>query len=331
MMLRHDIYCRFSGIFIGHLDYEAVAGHMPYLSHWKDMQAMHPAFSMPTGKLLAYARGEYNRLMKLSEDGEATPRQNEILQVCWLAVFHSLGSIRQECVALPSIQIVQATLQKLFALAYWHWKLDSQRFSFPEFKVNKANANHKFDNVTYYLDACFDIKKSYESKIEELEEAEKARTAEAALKALRNSWIVPVSKRALWNWVRAHLSVEHSADAEGWMGTIFLGSDRTVLDFDLDEVELMEQFILWDCPAGTGVLAAVRERIKDIKKVITDRKEAFDVDLTVFEQQITAVAGTKEAPKPEPQRKDFPSTGAYLKARATWWLGQTEERKSKGM
>ena len=331
MFLEHEIYCRYSGAYIGKLTYETVAGHMPYLSHWKEAQAMHPAFSMPTGKLLAYARGEYNRLMKLSEDGEATARQNQILQVCWLAVFHSLGSVKQEAVALPSIQTVQSTLQKLFALAYWRYKLDSKRFAFPEFKINRANANTRFENAGHYLDACWDIKRDYESKIEELDEAEKAKAAEAALRALRNSWIVPVSKKALWAWVRAHLPAEHAADAQGWMSTIFLGSDRTVLDFDLDEVEMMEHIILGNCPAGTGVLTAVRTRIDEIKKVHTDRREAFTIDLTVFDEEITKATGTKDAPLPEPQLKDYPNKVAWIKARAAWFLGQSDERKLQGL
>ena len=331
MFLEHEIYCRYSGAYIGKLTYETVAGHMPYLSHWKEAQAFHPAFSMPTGKLLAYARGEYNRLMKLSEDGEASPRQNQILQICWLAVFHSLGGVQQEAIALPSIQVVQSTLQSLFALAYWRYKLDSKRFAFPIFKINRANANTRFENVKHYLEACYEIKKDYESKIEELDEAEKARSAEAALKALRNSWIVPVSKKALWQWVRAHLPAEHGADAEGWMGTIFLGSERTVLDFDLDEIEMMEHIILGNCPAGTGVLAAVRERIDAIKKVHVDRREAFSIDLTTFEEEITAAIGSKEAPKPEPQLKDYPTKVAWIKARAAWFLGQSDSRKMQGL
>lgn len=330
MQLTHQIHCRFSGVLIGALSYEVVAGHMPYISYWNEMQAMHPAFSMPTSKLLAYARGEHNRLMRLSEDGEATAAQNQILQVCWLATLHSLGSIRQETVALPSIQVVQATMQKLFALAYWHWRLDSKRFGFPEFKINRLNSNDRFQNVSHYLDACFAIKEDYEAGISELEELEKARAAESALKALRNAWIVPVSKKALWQWVRAHLPEKHSADAQGWMGTIFLGSDRTVLDFDLDEIEMMEHIILGECPPGTGVLAAVRERIDAIKKVHIDRREAFSLDLTDFSEIIQEAAGTLAAPKPEPLRSDFPSTGSFLKARAAWWLGQSAERKLKG-
>lgn len=325
MQLRYDIYCRYSGVFIGSLSYETVAGHMPYLSQWKEMQALHPAFSMPVGRLLAYARGEYNRLIKASEDGETTPRQDEILKVCWLAVFHSLGGVRQECAALPSIQVVQATLQRLFALAYWRWKLDSKRFAFPEFKINRTNANQRFENVSHYLDACFDIKKQYEEGIKELDEAEKARAAEAALKALRNSWIVPVSKRALWQWVRAHLPEKYSADAAGWMSTIFLGSDRTVLDFDLDEVEMMEHIIIGECPAGTGVLAAVRERIDAIKKLHVDRREAFSVDLTEFQE-------TQQAePMPEPKKQDYPTAAAFVRAKAIWWLAQSESQRAKGM
>ena len=61
---------------------------------------MHPAFSMPTGRLLAFTRSTYEALLARSEDGEATHGENALLQVSWLATLHSLNSIRQEAVAL---------------------------------------------------------------------------------------------------------------------------------------------------------------------------------------------------------------------------------------
>lgn len=319
------ITCRYSGLVLGDLQYETLEGYQPWLSHWKDMQAIHPVFSMPTSRLLAYTRKNYEQLVKASEDGEATRAENDKLRVSWLACLHSLGSIRQEAVAMPDLNIVHKTMKKLVALAYWKHILNSQRFGFPIFKINRTNANTRFDNIDYYLDACFELKEDYSKAISEFEEIEKKRQADKALAALRSSWVVPVSNKALWRWVRAHLPAKYEADAQGWMSTLFLGNEKTVCEFDPDEVDLMDQIICSECPQGTGVLTAVRTRIETVRKQIVDSRTAFDIDLTDF-----ALPEAKKA-DPEPQRKDFEKESAYIKARAIWWLGQSELKRKQGL
>lgn len=316
MLLKHVITCNYSGLPIGTLEYITTAGHTPYLSHWKEMVALHPVFSLSEAKLLAYSRSEYERLAKLDEP---TEQEEKILQVCFLALLHTFGSIQQQAPALPPYHIVQSQMRRVFALAYWKHHLDSKRFSFPEIKINKVNRNHKFETIQYYLDACFALKEEYERGVKDAVEKEKAAAAERAMKLLRNSWIVPVSRKELWRWVRAHMPPRYEADAQGWMSTLFLGNDRTVLDFDADEVDLMQSIIEGECPTGTPILHAVRERCAAIKKVITDHKEAFDVD---YEQIPDALPAAKE-----PAQKDFPTLAAFIKAKATWYLQQRKQEK----
>jgi hypothetical protein len=203
--LTYNITCKYSGLQIGVLEYDTVAGHMPYLSHWDNMVALHPVFSLSTGKLMAFARSEWNRLAKASEDEQTTQVEDNILRVCFLAVLHTLGSIKQEVPALPPLHVVQSNMSRLFAIAYWHHYLDSQRFKFPAYKINRLNKNAGFDGIKDYIDLCFDIKRDYEQGVDDLVEKEKALAAEKALKALRDSWVVPVSNKQLWRWVRAHL------------------------------------------------------------------------------------------------------------------------------
>jgi len=321
-MMDFQIRCRFSGLLIGKLQYEVIAGYQPYLSHWKEMQAMHPVFSMPTNRMLSFTRKLYEDLIKASEDGEATQAEDDLLRVSWLACLHSLGSIRQEAEALPTIDVVHKTMKKLVALAYWKHILNSQRFGFPEFKINRINANTRFDNIDYYLEACFDLRKEYETGITELEELEKKKQADQALAALRSSWVVPVSNRALWKWVRAHLPAKYEADAQGWMSTLFLGNDKTVCDFDVDELDLMNQIICGECPQGTGVLAAVRARMDHVRKVMVDSKTAFDIDLSPYQP-------ASAEPVAEPVRKDFTKESDFIRARAVWWLGEQQRKASK--
>lgn len=336
MLMKHPISCALSGVAIGTLEFVTCAGHVPYLSHWDNMTALHPIFSLPMNKRLAFARHEWNRLAKASEDEETTKTEDLHLRVTFLAVLHSLDSINQTAPGLPAIHIVQSQMNRLFALAYWKHYLESKRFAFPEFKINKANLNDKFENLHHYLDACFAIKEDYETKVEEAVEKEKLAAADRALKALRDSWITPTSNKALWRWVKAHMPSRYEADAQGWMSTLFLGNQSTVLDFDSDEVDLMQQIIEGECPAGTGIMKAVRDRIEWIKTVQSDHREAFTVNFEDYlppkaQHRSVATDGSiafsedmkddelVEMPA-EPKQETFANKVLWIKARAMWML-----------
>lgn len=323
--INYVIHCQRSGVPIGNLNYVTCAGAMPYLSHWDEMVALHPIFSLETGRLLAFARSEWNRLAKKVEDEEADKRDSTMLQVAFLAVFHSLGSVDQQAPSLPPLHIVQSQMTRLFALAYWKFYLDSKRFAFPTFKINKLNANDRFENLGHYLDACFEIKSNYDKNINDLVEQEKVNAAEAALKKLRNSWIVPVGNKALYRWIRAHMPARYEADAQGWMSTLFCGNQSTILDFDDDETDLLEQIVCGECPAGTAIMHAVRERIEAIRKIQKDHREAFTVDFETFltEEQVKQKEQNEEITvMAEPKLEDFASKVLWIRAKATWYLQQ---------
>ena len=325
-VISHNLHCQYSGLYIGKLEMHTVAGHLPYLSHWKEMAARHPVFSLSENKLLAFARGEWNRLAKRAADEQATDQEEAILRVCFLAVLHTLDSIKQECPSLPPMHIVQNNMSRLFALAYWHHYLDSKRFRFPSYKINKANANDRFEGISDYLDLCFEIKQDYEEGVTELQEQEKAAAADRAMKALRNSWIVPVGNKQLYRWVRAHLPTKYEADAQGWMSTLFMGSERTICDFDKDDIKLLHEIILSECPKGNGIMNAVETRLTAIMNIYTDNKEAFSVDFEDFEDDapLKALRSVSSAPNSmeAPQQKDFPNKVAFMRANALWYLQQ---------
>lgn len=323
--LTHTLRCKYSGVAIGTMEFMTCAGALPYLSHWNEMTAIHPIFSLNEGKLLAFTRSEWNRLAKAVADHEASHVEEQTLQVATLAVLHTLGGIIQEAPALPPIHTVQTELPRLFVLAYWKHYLDSRRFRFPEWKINKFNATDRFETLHYYLDACFQVKEDYERGVKEAVEKEKAAAAERALRMLRDSWIVPASKKALFRWVRAHLPERYEADGQGWMSTLFCGNDSTILDFDLDETQLMEDIIMGECPPGTGIMKAVLDRIQAIKTMQRNHTEAFTVDFESFltPEQAAAKDTQKEVVAlPEPQLAQFATKAQYFKARALWYLQQ---------
>lgn len=330
--LKYALCCKFSGVQIAILEYQVVAGHMPYLSHWDNMTALHPLFSLPRGKLLAFARAEWNRLAKAAADEQTTEAENTLLRVCFLAVLHSLESIKQDTASLPSMAVVQSNMQPLFKLAYWHYYLDSKRFCFPEFKINLANKNTKFDNIHHYIDACFAVKEDYDNGVNDAVEKEKVAAAERALKALRNSWVTPTSNKELWRWVAAHMPDKFAADVSGWMSTLFLGTDKQVLLYlgdgeqGKEEIELLEQMILAECPPGTAILSAVRQRIDYIYTLYRDNKEAFSVDFSDYEdsEPLAALRAASKAPTSleAPKQSDFATKAQYIKANALFYLQQ---------
>lgn len=319
--LQHTIRCAYSNLVIGQLTLSAVAGHMPYLSHWKEQIAYHPVFSLSQPKLLAFTRNEWQRLAKRAADEEITPAESNILCVSFLALLHSMGSIEQLIPALPPLHVVQANVESLFALTGWQHYLDSKRFTFPSYRITKYNNNSSFENIHDYLNACWERKREYETAVDEVQEKHKLQLAEKALLAIRSAHIKPVGRKLLWRWVVAHLPAMYHADAQGWMGTLFLGNAAAILAFDLDEIELLQEIIESSCPIGNSIMFAVKERIADIFRI---HKEHYDTFTLEDSQEEVVAAIATESPSlvgsPEPLLSEFPTKASFFIAHAKWTI-----------
>lgn len=329
-----NLYCQISGVQIGSLVLTgSSAGQVPYIRHWDRMVIRHPIFSMESSRLLAFSR----TMWRQHGSGESSEDNKQILQICFLAVLHSLDSIEQEVPSLPPLWVVQASFKAVFSLAYWKYALESERFKFPTYKVNKRNNNLDFKNIKDYLDICFLIKEEYSSTVRQRDEAAKVALAERAEKKLRSSWVAPISNRELWTWVQAQLAdSKYQADASGWMATIFLAKTaKAITQFEKEELTLFDEIIQSECISDNGMMFAVRARIDEIKKIWSDDREAFDIDyedfdvdgeLAVARSKSTAVESTAE-----PKQSDYPSLVAYIKAHALWFLQQAKNKKQGGL
>ena len=324
-----NLYCHLTGLQIGTLTLTgASAGYTPYIRHWNQLLVRHPIFSLDQARLLAFSRKMYKQ--HASED--ATDENKQSLQVCFLAMLHSLDSIQQEIPALPPLWVVQSNMKALFGLAYWKFYLESQRFKFPTYKISKTNGNSNFHNIGAYLDICFAIKEEYGSTVRQRDEEERVRQAALAEKKLRSSWVAPISNRELWNWVRSQLDEKYEADASGWMATLFLAkTDKAILQFDKDEITLWDEIIQSECLSDNGMMFAVRARIDEVKKIWSDNKEAFDVDFEDFDIDAELSAARSVSKNTEsvaqPRREDFASTVLFIKANALWYLQQRKDGK----
>lgn len=318
MLLSTPIHCKLSGIRIGTLEMLTVAGTLPYLRSWSDVVCHHPVFSMPTAKLLDFTLAEHNRLASVIEDNMATEAEQQILQVCHLALLHKLDCIVQDRPGLAPLRIVRATLQGVANLAKWKHYLESKRFRFPAYHLSPLNNNLNFSNLPDYLDVCYSVKHDYETKTRDIEEKAKIAAAAAAMQALKNEWVTPVSKKVLWNWVKAWLPDKYKVDADNWLGALFLGGSQTIRAYDEDEIALAEEIIISSVPMGTGMLSAVRGRLDEIKTIWTDHNKAWEVIESPAQLSVNGIPYVGE----EPKEKDFPSRGKFIQAHSRWQLSK---------
>lgn len=327
--LIHPLHCSRTGIPIGHLNLIVSAGHMPYLSHWDEQVAYHPLFSLNQQELVNFMRDEWNRLAKVAADETITEYESSNLRVGFVALLYSLGSIRQDqgIVILPSLGIVQSNLESCIALAYWKNYLDSKRFQFPEYHFSRINRNADLSNIGDYLADCWDKKAEYEAGISDKQEQEKARLAEKAIVAIRNTYLKPPGKKLLWQWVEGYLPNKWKPDAEGWLRTLFLSTISKSLDFHIDDINMMEEIIVSECPIGNSIMFAVRERINEIKKGYGEHYDHF----TIEESGLEFIDSLKEehASIPEPKQEDFKTKGQFFVARAKWQLANPSPMERK--
>ena len=279
MNITTTLRCSLSGLPVGTVELQTTAGTIPYLGHWNTLIVHHPVFSLGEYKLFEFTKKEWKRLAKQAADGEISYAEENILCVSYLAVLHSFGSIRQDQPAMPPLQVVQSTLQQVLALAYWKFYLESKRFKFPTLHICAQNNNTSFADIKDYLELCFKVREDYETKMTDVLEEEKANAAKKAMEALSREWITPVSRKVLWAWVKHYLPAKYDADKVGWMNTLFLGGGNAIVEFEEEDIQMLEEIIVGECPAGTGVMFAVRKRIEDVWKIWKDHHRAFEIDL----------------------------------------------------
>lgn len=325
-----NLYCQLSGLQIGTLTLTgASAGYVPYIRNWDRLTIRHPIFSMEPARLLAFSR----TMWRQHGNEDASTDNQQTLRICFLAVLHSLDCIEQEVPALPPLWVVQANFKALFSLAFWKYALESQRFKFPTYKINKRNNNSDFREIRTYLDLCFQIKEDYSNNVRQRDEADKLERAAKAEKKLRSSWVTAVSNRELWAWVQSQLAdTKYQSDASGWMATIFLAkTDRAITQFDKDEIALFDEIIQSECSSDNGMMFAVRARIDEVKKIWSDTKEAFEVDFEDFDVDSELIVArsisTNAASTEEPKEKDYPNKVLWIRAKALWYLQTRKDSK----
>ncbi len=326
----HPLICRYTGITVGALTVKKVAGHIPFLSQWKESQAMHPLFSLEPNALLQFSRNAWNNFCSLTQeeasDPKITTKQEEIIRVTALALVHKLTTVDQTIYWMPTLQEVYINWTSLLQLSYWKNYLESKRFHFPSVRINRINNGI---DLTGFIQDCWAVKKSYETKIIEIEEAHRAKTAEAALKSLRDEVAgkAPRSKKLLWRWFLAHIPSRYARDTEGWMWELFdAETEQEISEFTMADIDLFEEIFLCEVPTGSSISAAFLDRLRHKRTILETKFESFEI---LIPDAITAAVAAGTISKEEPKASDFANRAQFLVATARWKLATTDMSKHR--
>lgn len=316
------LICRYSGLTVGSLNVATVAGYMPMLGQWKETMILHPLFSLDDGALLHFSRNSWFRFCAFNHDealdDNLTIKQETLLRVAALAMLHKLASFKQDLPWLPSWADVSNNWTSLLALSYWKNYLESERFRFPSLRISRLEPQI---NLGPYLQTCWQVKKAYETKVNERIELEKLQSAERALRTLRDDLAgkSPRSAKALWRWFLANLPSRYEADTEGWMSTIFFNkdSDKLQANFTMADIDLFEQIFLAECPTGSSISHAFLQILRERRRVLESHYETFEI---LVPDSISAGKADGTIPVVEPKIGDFPSKVLWMIAHAKWRL-----------
>lgn len=312
--------CSRTGITVGSVSVATIAGHMPFIGQWRDTMVLHPLFSMRPVALLQFSKNCWFRFCSFSkeeaEDDRLTAKQEETIRVAALCMLYNLAKIRQDMPWMPAWQDVAAHWSSLMALSYWRAKLDSDRFRFPAIHISKLENGFE---LGAYLQRCWDVKKEYESTVNERIELEKLKRTEDAMVALRDelAGVVPNSHRQVWRWVLAHLPKRYAPDTEGWMKTLYFAKGDAIRDFTIADIDLFEQIVMCEVPTGSSISHNFFKYLDTKRSVLQQHVDTFEI---LIPQQIVDSKAAGEISAVEPRVTDFPNKVAYLVAHAKWKL-----------
>lgn len=319
----YTVRCKRTGVAIATMQLLQQAGKIPYLSQWDEMIAYHPLFSHSQNRLLAWTRKYWNLTFKNATD-HVSETQKEQFCIAFMAILHSCGCLDQQCSALPSFRTVSVNMQRLLELAYWFNFLDSKRFKFPVLRINKTNANEKLEDISTYLDICGSVRNDYETNKNTAAEEERLETARRAEKMVRSGHVRAISKKMLWNWFVSSLAESNSKkyslpEWEDWKQDslkLWLASESVQLQYELEDVDSVEEVFLLECALGTSVSNAFKTELHKIRKNISDHLKIFEIDWAATFNQSTAQRTTEDGTVIEsagpPEPGEPPLMNAYF-------------------
>jgi hypothetical protein len=212
----------------------------------------------------------------------------------------------------------------------------SKRIALPTFSISKLNQNLGWENFRYWLDECYEMKTAWETKTRQIEFDEELKLRDSALKTIKSAHYSKLDYRKVWNWIALQLCDEVGLKKLEQYRQIFLSGDLEPELWEPEDVDDLWNLIVDHCDAGNEIMHCVRTRLHATRDLIRDFYGSFSMvtskfagaEVTEKERQAESEffasfdksAEVLETLPPEPQRKDFETTGMFIKAQAQWRL-----------
>lgn len=306
-----------TGLYNENVKGQSMEGMSPYVRDWKQTQSFHPIFSVSWVGLDSRISSCY----QLEKAGKISyPMWQKQLHL--LAMMYATDSIVQDVPALPSPKMTEAHFADVLALCQWKMNVASSRIAFPKLHVWKGAAGEfvgdLFQQLPVWIRLCKEVQDEWANAVRERSRLARKAAQDLAMKNIRKLAYEDISLRKLWNWMEVQIPSKEHAD---WpeMKDLFFVKDSEIHLWTPSEIETLEEIFLEFCEVGNSVSHECGKRINAIRKMKRDYDDTFEITKG---EQFPELRGTKK-----PEKKDFPSLGAFYVAEAKWNLAN---RKTGG-
>lgn len=304
--------CRKSGI-------ECSISHFPFSFHSGEWE--HPAFSLPTKKLLSLS-GRW-----AAHDGKFTDVDSRLL---FLSLLHSTSLIEWRTYATPAIPIVEANMEPLIRIVSWIDSIKVPSLSLPHFCISPDTSS--LENVEHWIAAWYAARSDFEDGYKAYTVSQAIIRREAALERLiknpnrkPESYAVQIAEWASLAAAFPTFSVNvrgtEMTCAEYWKSIIVQCGKSDSSVFRIDDADLQE--LLDHCEENLhfgsifthslfSLLRNAKNRAKDYLGFTIIPSDHSVVEANNIQRLVDA------APDKEPLERDYPSRFAFLRAKAAW-------------
>jgi len=332
--LPHALYCRRSGVLLGQMIPCVAESQDIWVRQFNEAALLHPVYSYNQTKL---SQRLHAALYSAHEaEWQVTEAHKQKIQLLCSAVMWSLDSIKQQRSCLPSWPVAAGSAHRILSLARWFWFVSSKRLAFPVYSTSIGHNNLEWNNIRWWLDACFQIKEDWETKSRKAQARQDLLDAsETTQLILRQKLTKRLDMRKVWNWILLQIKEEYSPKQCDYWKDLFLDGDLEAHLWIEEDINDLQTAIVDCCDVGNEISYFISDRLRAIRACIRDYRGGFTLigaasgssdEGNQTSQETLMIAGldaklegVEEMPA-KPEQKDYPTLGTFLKAQAQWNL-----------
>jgi len=332
----HALYCKHSGVLLATVQIHFSEGKAPYLAQFKQSVLYHPFYGLHQTVLIRKLQDSLNQAHEL-EWLLPFPLQ-ERMRLLVSAIMWNLEVMKQDRPCLPSYAVAAGSAARIINLAKWYWFVSSQRLSFPTYSVSSFHSNLEWQNIRWWIDSCFEIKKRWETKknanAAKQEQLEADEETQEVSDALRRRMYKKIDVKKVWNWIEIQLRSNIPAGRIETFKELFTNGDTNSHEWLVDDCDDLLEAVVDCCDCGNDITHFINERMNGIAALIKDYYGGFSLisgnsklsnstdgvtkqEQSLLDEYDAQLVGLESLP-PEPQRAQFPSNALFWKAQANW-------------